>query len=177
MQSVQVTATRPNPIWCTFVTRSEGTWNTISFLVTMEIAGRVPVAVHSLVTSNNCSSDFERRGGAARALEIRVCFTSYWCLKALISVARRLRRAKRWAGRELAMSIFAMQSTRFDLPAPRRRFAAPALASDTGADCHPHFHDQVAVLLLLSFLISPARSPDLYTASPIATGADVGYPF
>lgn len=108
-----------------------------------------------------------------------VCFTSCWCLKALISVARRLRRAKRRAGGkegerrrgELAVSIFAVQSTRFDFSSPSS-IRRPRPGFDTGADCHPHFHDQArssALLLLLSFLISSAHSLDLYIASPIAT--------
>lgn len=72
---------------------------------------------------------------------------------------------------ELTVSIFAVQSTRFNFPSPSS-IRRPRPGFDTDADCHPHFHDQArspALLLLLSFLILPARSLDLYIASPIAT--------
>ncbi|EFN73043.1 E3 ubiquitin-protein ligase mib1 [Camponotus floridanus] len=75
---------------------------------------------------------------------------------------------------KLAVSIFAVQSTRFDFPSPSS-IRRPCSGFDTGADCHPHFHDQArsfVLLLLLSFLISPDRSLDLYIVSPIATSAD-----
>lgn len=80
---------------------------------------------------------------------------------------------------KLAVSIFAVQSTRFDFPSPSS-IRRPCSGFDTGADCHPHFHDQArsfVLLLLLSFLISPARSLDLYIVSPIATSADARYLF